>query len=126
MLVGALEVFDKGLPKVGPVMDGAGWQMIEPGPRPLRKVDLEELDDSYRLILTFDRPGRTGNRSIRTKHMRSGPPARTHHIGTIAKAAINFAHPKHDRPASPNIKRLPSTAADGSISNFIARIYIVF
>lgn len=45
MLVGALEVFDKGLPKVGPVMDGAGWQMLELGPRPLRKVDLEELDD---------------------------------------------------------------------------------
>jgi hypothetical protein len=45
VLVGALEVFDEGLPKVSPVMDGAGWQMLEPGPRPLRKVDSEELDD---------------------------------------------------------------------------------
>lgn len=44
-LVGALEVLDEGLPEVDPVVDGAGWQMFEPGPRSLRKVDGEELDD---------------------------------------------------------------------------------
>lgn len=43
--VGALEVSDKSLPEVGPVVDGVGWQMLEPGPRPLRKVNGEELGD---------------------------------------------------------------------------------
>jgi hypothetical protein len=48
--VGALEISDKSLPEVGPVVDGADWQMLEPGPRPLRKVNGEELDDEVVIL----------------------------------------------------------------------------
>lgn len=43
--IGALEVFDECLPEVGLVVDGVNWQMLERGPRPIRKVDGEELGD---------------------------------------------------------------------------------
>jgi hypothetical protein len=44
-LVGALEVLSEGPSEVGPVMYGAGRQMLKRGPRPFREVDGEELDD---------------------------------------------------------------------------------
>jgi hypothetical protein len=37
--VGALEVSGKCLLEVDPVIDGATWQVLKPGPRPLREVD---------------------------------------------------------------------------------------
>lgn len=50
MLVSTLEVFYEGLSEVGLVVDGVGWQILESGPRPLRKVDGVELDDEVAIL----------------------------------------------------------------------------
>jgi hypothetical protein len=42
--VGALDVSNKGLPKVSPFVDGVTWQVLKLGPHPFREVDREELD----------------------------------------------------------------------------------
>jgi hypothetical protein len=49
-LVGTVEVSDKGLSEVNPIVDGVGWQMFELGPRSFREVDGEELDDEVVIL----------------------------------------------------------------------------
>lgn len=50
-LIGALEVPYKGLAKIGALVDGSGWQVLEPCSCPLREVHGEKLDDE---VVTFD------------------------------------------------------------------------
>jgi hypothetical protein len=45
VLVGALKVPDEGPSEIGPIMYGAGRQMLDPEPRPFCEVDGEELGD---------------------------------------------------------------------------------
>lgn len=45
LFVGALEITHEDLLEVDPIVDGAARQVFEPGPRTLREMDGEELDD---------------------------------------------------------------------------------